>query len=144
MRIQRPKVASRVDRVAHPATSQFDIGNLKSAVPLDRRAEHRQPSLTGRLHFMGLERRLSSGHENEPVQLVLLVGVLCGHQVTKMYRIETPAEKSNFHWRATWSPAPPPARLNIELTWVWLAIRERSSQVHRRVARVAKWQTLLT
>ncbi len=38
MRIQRPKVASRVDRVAYPATSKFDIGNLKSAVPLDCRA----------------------------------------------------------------------------------------------------------
>ncbi len=43
------------------------------------------------------------------------------------------------------SPAQPTAEeLGTELTLVWLAFLEHGSQGHLDVARVAKWQTLLT
>ena len=57
--------------------------------------------LGGRLNVIWFERRLCCRDQYKAVELVLFVRVLGRDQMTEMNGVETPAEKSDFHSRAT-------------------------------------------
>src|SRR5271165_6685119 len=91
IRIQDAEPAHRVDGVALPSPLQFHLGYLESPVSIDGRPKHRQAVCSARLHFLLLERSLRRRHEDQPVKLALLVGVLRRQQVSDMYRVKTAA-----------------------------------------------------
>jgi hypothetical protein len=95
--IEGAKVPGGIDRVAHAPPAQLQIGNLESFIPLRRRMEHGKPLLRGGLDIVGFQRGLRGWNEDQPVELVLLVGILRRHQMAEMNGIEAPAKESNFH-----------------------------------------------
>ena len=90
----------RIDSVTYTAPAQFEVGNFESMIPLGRRPQHRDTILRRGLHFGRLQGSLRCGHEDEAIELMLLIRILRREQMAEMNGIETPAEKTDFHWRA--------------------------------------------
>ena len=97
MRIEGPEVAGGVDGVADAAALEFEIGDFEAPVPLDRGAEHREAVVRGGLDVVRLEGRARGGHEDQPIEPVLLKRVLRRKQVAEVDRVETSPEESDFH-----------------------------------------------
>ena len=143
--------------MASPAP-ELHIGDLETFVPLDCGAQHREPILRGRLHVVGLERRLGRGHEDEAIKPMLFVGILRRHQMTEVDGVEATAEKADFH-RADRDcrarvpqgsirrPRRPPISVHFRdgFLRLWLECRHIVLLFWGCIrARVAKWQTLGT
>ena len=62
---------------------------------------------------MGFQRRLRRGHKEQPVQLELFERILRGTQMAEMNRIETAAEKTDFHRGGRLVPPRSVARIDL-------------------------------
>src|SRR5450631_2069714 len=109
VRIKGPEVPRRVDRETHAAPRKLEIRHLEAGVPFGGRLDHREPILGRGLGVVRFHGRLGRRHDDQPVQPVLLKGVLGGEKVAEVDGIETPSEKSDFHVKngdPAWSRPP--------------------------------------
>ena len=90
-------MAGGINGVADTAALELEVGDLEAAVPFGRRPQHREAVGGGGLHVIELQGGARGGHEDEPVEAVLLEGVLRREQMAEVDRVETPAEETNFH-----------------------------------------------
>lgn len=101
VRVQFSKMARGIDGVTHPSSTQLEIGNFETMIRFHSGPQHRQSIFSGRLNVIRFERRLCCRNQYKAIELVLFVSVLGRDQMTEMNRVETPAEKSDFHSRTT-------------------------------------------
>src|SRR5882757_9373003 len=88
----------RIDRVRRPLAANLDVRDLESVlIATDGQATHFEAMGCAGLLVDGLVRRYPCGYEHHSREAELNVRLLGADQMTKMWRIERPAEDSDAH-----------------------------------------------
>ena len=92
------QLIKRIDRVRRSLAADLDVRDFEPAlVAPDRQPAHFEAMGRSGLFVDGLVRRYPCGYEHHSREAELNVRLLGAHQVTKMWRIEGPAEDSDAH-----------------------------------------------
>ena len=99
-----------IDCVRRSLAPHLEIGHREPRIVLDGDPTQLQPVLRAGLVVDGLVRRDPGGHQHHAVEAQLKVRLLGADEVTKMWRVERPAENAQAHRASGVGRVPRPRR----------------------------------